>query len=187
MLVLASRRSCLQVIFLLLWLCPLIAYAVEVKHAEMALVGQAFVLSADLDYQLNGKAKAALQSGVPLYWDIKIKVEQQREYLWDKTIAEKTIRFRVQYNALLNVYRVRNENSGNSYSFSTLAAALNLMSTLRNYSIMAVDAIQPDKNYMAAIKIKLDRDALPLPLRPVAYTDSQWYLFSDWYVWPLKK
>jgi hypothetical protein len=38
-----------------------------------------------------------------------------------------------------------------------------------------------------AVKVNFDRDALPLPLRPIAYIDPQWYLSSDWTLWPLKK
>ncbi|MEY3760764.1 MAG: hypothetical protein RIR39_2255, partial [Pseudomonadota bacterium] len=37
------------------------------------------------------------------------------------------------------------------------------------------------------VKVSFDRDALPLPLRPIAYIDPQWYLSSDWTLWPLKK
>ena len=41
--------------------------------------------------------------------------------------------------------------------------------------------------YVVAIKVSFDRDALPLPLRPLAYINPQWYLSSEWTLWPLKK
>lgn len=184
---LSNNKLSLGMPALLLWLLPSAAMAVEVKHAELVPVNGKYLFSADLDYQLSDRAVAALQSGVPLFWDIKVLVSQYRSYLWNKEIAGRDIRFRIQYKALLNLFQVRNESSSNTYSFSTLGAALNLMSTLRNIYVVDAAALADDENYFAAVKVKLDRDALPLPLRPAAYTNSQWYLASDWYEWPLKK
>ena len=36
-------------------------------------------------------------------------------------------------------------------------------------------------------KLQFDGDLLPLPLRPLAYIDKQWFLSSDWTLWSLKK
>lgn len=173
------------------WLMPALSYAesfgIEVKNAEIASQGNSYVLSADIDYQLSARAKEALQNGVPLFWDIHIKTLQHRNYFWDKTLVNTGIRYRIQYHALLNMYRVRNEGSGELYNFSTLSAALELMSTLRDFRVMDKTVSMPGERYAVGIKVTLDRDALPLPLRPIAYTNPQWYLSSDWTLWPLTK
>jgi hypothetical protein len=172
-------------------LLPVLSYAdafgVEVKNAEMTLQGNSYVVSADIDYQLSTRAMEALQNGVPLYWDIHIKVQQHRDYVWDKTLVNTGIRYRIQYHALLNMYRVRNEGSGELYNFSTLSSALDLMSTIHNFHLMDKPVDTSKERYAVGIKVTLDRDALPLPLRPVAYTNPQWYLSSDWTLWPLTK
>ena len=162
-------------------------FGVEVKNAEIRLRGDSYVLSADIDYQLSARAKEALQSGVPLYWDIHIKTLQHRDYFWDSILVSAAIRYRIQYHALLNMYRVRNEGSGELYNFSTLSAALDSMATLRDFRVLDKTLYVPGKHYAVGIKVTLDRDALPLPLRPVAYTNPQWYLSSDWTLWPLTK
>ncbi|MDO9049832.1 MAG: DUF4390 domain-containing protein [Methylobacter sp.] len=162
-------------------------FGVEVKNAEITLQGNSYVLSADIDYQLSARAKEALQNGVPLYWDVHIKTLQHRDYFWDKTLVSTGIRYRIQYHALLNMYRVRNEGSGELYNFSTLSAALGLMSMIRDFRVMDKAVSAPGERYAVGIKVTLDRDALPLPLRPVAYTNPQWYLSSDWTLWPLTK
>jgi hypothetical protein len=191
----------------LLWLLPILSYAdtpvlstverpalsaaeefgVKVKNAEIALQGDSYLLSADIDYRLSVRAKEALQHGVPLYWDIHIKTLQHRDYFWDSTLSNASIRYRIQYHALLNMYRIRNEGSRELYNFSTLSAALGLMSTIRDFRVMDKMFYVPGKRYTVGIKVTLDRDALPLPLRPVAYANPQWYLSSDWTLWPLTK
>ena len=175
----------------LLWLFPFSGYADEftaqVKQAEITLQGDSYVLSADIVYQLSEKAKDALQNGVPLFWDLQVKVQQQRDVLWNKTLVDTAIRYRIQYHALLNMYRVRNEGNGEIYNFSTLSAALDLMSTVRDFRVIEKAELVPEKQYLFAVKVNFDRDALPLPLRPIAFIDPQWYLSSDWTLWPLKK
>jgi hypothetical protein len=174
-----------------LWLLPFSGYAgefvAEVKQAEITLQGDSYVLSADIVYQLSEKAKDALQNGVPLFWNIQVKMLQYRDVLWNKTLVETAIRYRIQYHALLNMYRVRNEGNGEVYNFSTLSAALDLMSTIRDFRVLEKAGLAPEKQYLCAVKVNFDRDALPLPLRPIAYIDPQWYLSSDWTLWPLKK
>lgn len=160
--------------------------AVSVKKAELRLQGGSYLLSAEIAYQLSAKAMEALQNGIPLFWDVQIKIQQRRNYLWNKTVAEKKLRFRIQYHALLNMYRIRNENSGEIFNFSTLSAALDLMSSIRGVPILYRAEIDPEKHYLAGIKVKFDHEFLPLPLRPISYLNPQWYLSSDWYVWSLK-
>ncbi|UOA09175.1 DUF4390 domain-containing protein [Methylobacter sp. S3L5C] len=172
-------------------LLPFLSYAneftAEVKQAEITLEGNSYVLSADIVYQLSEKAKEALQNGVPLFWDIQVKMLQHRDIVWDKTLVDTTLRYRLQYHALLNMYRVRNEGSGEVYNFSMLSAALDLMSAVRDFHVMDKAMLIPQKQYLCAMKISFDRDALPLPLRTITYIDRQWYLSSEWTLWPLKK
>ena len=145
------------------------------------------MLFADIVYQLSEKAKDALQNGVPLFWELRIKVQQERGVLWNKTLVNTAIRYRLQYHALLNMYRVRNEGSGAVYNFSTLPAALDLMSAVRNFPLINKSELIFENQYLCAVKVNFDRNALPLPLRPMAYIDPQWYLSSDWTLWPLKR
>lgn len=176
---------------LLLLLMPVSVYpsntGVTVKNADTSLLGEHYVLAADINYQLSDKATEALRNGVPLFWTYQFKVQEQRNYFWNGTLVEKSFRYRIQYHALLKMYRVINESNGAVDNFSTLQAALDLLSTLRDYRLIEKAKISDKETYIAGMKITFERDALPLPLRPIAYTNLQWYLSSDWYIWPLKK
>jgi len=177
--------------FALAWLLPFSAYAedpiTEVIDAEITLFNDHYVISADMNYQLSKRATAALQSGVPLFWSIQIQLLQHRPILWDKTLFNKEINYRLQYQALLNVYNLQNLTSGETYNFSTLYAALNLMSTIRDIPLIEKSKMSVKEDYLCAVKIKFNGNLLPLPLRPLALIDKQWYLSSKWTLWPLKK
>jgi len=162
-------------------------FAAQVKQVQITLQGESYIMSAEFVYQLSEKAKEAMKNGVPLFWDIQVKLLQHREVFWDKTLIDTAIRYRIQYHALLNMYRVRNEGDGEVYNFSTLSSALGLMSAIHDFPLIEKNELVPEKNYLCAVKVSFDREALPLPLRPIAYIDPQWYLSSDWTLWPLKK
>ncbi len=178
-------------LWLLAGLSPLLAqaenYSAEVKTADITVQNGWYVLSADIDYRLSPKALDALQNGVPLFWAVRIKIRQPRDFFWDNTLVETALRYRLQYHALLNMYRVRNENNDAVHNFSTLSAALDAMSRLRDLPLINKDAVASENAAVAKVKVYFDRDALPLPLRPVAYINQQWYLSSSWTTWPLKR
>lgn len=184
-----SRLCCF--VGLILWLLSATLYAAtvsDIKDAQLSLQDNNYMLSAEINYHISTKALSALQNGVPLFWIVQIELQQQREFLWDKTLVEKTIPYRLQYHALLNMYRVKNQSTGEVYNFSTLAAALNLMSILRDFPLINRNKIDlTTDHYRAAIRVVFDRNALPLPLRPIAYLNPQWYLSSDWTLCPLTK
>lgn len=158
----------------------------EVRSIDFAQRNDNYYLSADIHYQLTETAREALQKGIPLYWDVLINVIRERNWIWDQTLVEFKIRYRIQYHALLNNYRVTNITTSDSNSFATLPAALTGMSAIRNIAVLGKDDIVEGEKYQVRIKSRFDREALPLPLRPASYVNPQWYLSSDWFLWPVK-
>jgi hypothetical protein len=79
------------------------------------------------------------------------------------------------------------EKNGDSYNFSSLSSALNLMASVEKLPLLEQSSINPEKQYFVQIKADFEIEALPLPLQTIAYINPQWYLSSDWTTWPLKK
>ncbi|MFZ2727627.1 MAG: DUF4390 domain-containing protein [Methylococcaceae bacterium] len=161
----------------------------QIKTISTTIENKQYTLSADLNYALSAEVKDALQNGVPLFWQVQIKIQQARplSLLWHKTLREFDLRYRLQYHVLLNMYRVNNETTGEVANFSTLPAALDLMATLRHIPLIAIEKVAANRPSFIALKINFDRNALPLPLRQTTYLDTQWYLSSDWTQWQLSE
>ena len=160
-------------------------YAAEVKHAETSLQQGKYILAADLEYHLSPQANEALQNGVPLFWQIKIKLQQKHDVWFNKTFSTSVLRYRLQYHALLNMYRVKNENTEETRNFSTLTAALNVMATLRDFPLTLKENLLPNAHYLVAIKVFFEDEELPLPLQTQMIANPQWQLSSDWTQWNL--
>jgi hypothetical protein len=193
------RLSSLRIFSMMLfYFYATIVSATEIKQVQVDLHDHYYQLSADIDYQLTSQAKEALENGVPLFWNLHIKVLQQRDYWWAKKLLDIKVRYRLQYHALLNMYRVvivladnpllsSEQMRTTSYNFSTLSAALDLMASLHKLPLLETGIIKADKQYVIEMKADFDRGALPLPLQSIAYVNPQWYLSSDWTLWALKK
>ncbi len=160
-------------------------FKAEVKHAETNVQHGEYVLVADLDYHLSPQAQEALENGVPLFWRIEVKLQKQRDYFWNKTELKQILRYRLHYHALLNMYRVRNENTGAVNSFSTLSAALNNMGTIRDFLLISTKNLTSQTLYAVAIKVYFEDGELPLPLQTQVIANPQWQLSSEWTLWNL--
>lgn len=159
------------------------AFSVRDVHTDVDR--QVYHLDADIDYTLTVDALDALQNGVPLSLKVFIEVYKHRNWWWDKRVASLVQRYRLRYHALAEKYLVQNLNSGAQETYSSLAAALRALGTIRDLPVIDQNLLDPDAAYWGRLRVELDIESLPAPLRPLAYLSSQWRLGSEWYEWSL--
>ena len=140
-------------------------------------------INAEISYHLSKETTDALDHGIPLEFNIEIRIKRNRNWLWDKTIISKTITYRVEFQPLSGQYLVTELYSGDINQFHGLEDVLEFMGILKDYPVIGVDMLSPEYNYVAQIKSHLNIQALPAPLRPLAYLSSQWHLASSWRSW----
>jgi hypothetical protein len=157
-------------------------FSTTIKTASLEKHKDWYQLNAEVVYNLSPTAIEAIQSSLVLVWILNIKLTENRP-IWDKTIFHKKYRYKIRYHALLSSYSISDENS--SRYFNSLTTALADLSHLRNLNIINSVDIKKNSTYHVAIHLKFDKEALPLPLRALAYLDSNWDLSSDWYLWTL--
>lgn len=162
------------------------ADAFTIEHAYTSLENHVYHLSASIDYSFTHDALEALDNGVPLTLQLDIEVLRPRWWWWDKDVASLEQRYQLQYHALTKKYIVINLNSGAQHSYTTLPSALSALGNIENLPILDDNLLAPGKSYRARMRVRLDIEALPAPLRPLAYISSQWRLDSEWYTWSLQ-
>ena len=182
-------RYCLATCFFLLYSTWVYSaeYGFNIDRASLEQQGNDYVLNADINYRFSPKAKEALANGVPLTLAVSVKVDRLRKYIWNRTILDAALLFRLRYHALADMYQIINESSGVQRSFVSLDAAIEALGTLRSIPVLAAHRVKPQYRHTASVKTQLDIESLPLPLRPIAYISPQWYLSSEWLVWSLEK
>jgi len=144
-----------------------------------------YLLDANIDYRLSPDVLEALNNGVPITLQVDIEIQRKRNWWLDDDVATLQQRYQLQYHALSHQYLLSNINSGAFYSFHTLDSALNALGSLHGFPLLDKQLVKPGEEYEVLLHAKLDIEALPSPLRPLAYITPAWRLNSDWYTWSL--
>jgi len=154
----------------------------SIRFAETTLVDKVYHLDATLNFELTEATIEALQNGVVLTFVLTIDVEKELWYMWDSNIANLKQRYQLKYYALSDQYAIKYVNTGIQEVFPTLDAALTKMGNLTDFPLLDAHLVDADSTYLVYLYAYLDIEALPAPLRPVAYFSSAWHLSSNKYV-----
>src|ERR1700688_4513993 len=158
----------------------------EVRSADLELKDGVYHLNARIDLPAGDAVRRGLAEGVPLSVELDIDIERVRQLLPNSRVAELTQRYHLQYNAVSARYILRNDNSGQQESLSTLDAAIEHLSEVRDLPALDKALTSADRRYEASVRAKLDYGAVPFTLRVVMFWVNDWHRESDWYTWTLQ-
>jgi len=158
-----------------------------IQSASLQKENNGWHLNAAIDYQLPEAAIEALNNGVPLTISIQFKLKKIRPWLWSKTIFRKSLNLQLRYLSLAKLYQVTDISQEQQYNFASFQAAIDHIGSPTFSTLRIPASVKDEDQYIGAIKSQLEIEALPLPLRPIAYITPQWHLSSGWFEWPLTK
>ncbi|EIJ41652.1 hypothetical protein BegalDRAFT_0740 [Beggiatoa alba B18LD] len=153
-----------------------------IKHANTFLKNDVYHLNAQLNNKLTPEVIEALNSGVAITLELAIDVRRVRSFWWDNQIASLRQRYQLRYYPLNQQYVVLYLNTGIQETFLTLNAALSSLGNLKDFPLLDKTLIQEENHYQVYLQLRLDIEALPAPLRPIAYFSSGWLLDSEWFI-----
>jgi hypothetical protein len=159
----------------------------DVRSAASTMVAGVHELEARLQLILSAEALDALNSGVPLTIELNLEVIRVRGFWVDDVEAGLTVTYELEYRPLSQRYIVRNLNSGDQNSFSTLYSALNNLGRIQGLPVIDDALLVPDRAYRMRLRALLSTRQYPAPLRILFFWRSQWHLRSDWYEWTLER
>lgn len=162
-------------------------YGFEVTDAKIFRSENGYDLNAGITYDFSPRAIEALNNGVPLTVVVEVRVHRYRRFVWNKTLVKRKFIYRLTYHALPRRFRLYDQNQDRYRNFVNMRAALQALGKIRETELMKHGDIEPGNVYTAELKTYLDIEALPLPLRSIAYVIPQWYMSSTWYKWPLEE
>src|SRR6202790_1498556 len=158
----------------------------EVRSAALELKDGVYHLNARTDLPVGDAVRRGLAEGVPLSVELDLNIERVRQLLPNSKVAELTQRYHLQYNAVSARYVLRNDNSGQQESLSTVDAAIEHLSEIRGLPALDKALISADRRYEASVRAKVDYGSVPFSLRVVMFWVNDWHRDSDWYTWTLQ-
>lgn len=169
------------------WMLGLaLAAGAEFRIAEIQpkLIGDSLQFAGTLDLAFTPKVEEALAKGIELTLVIDVKLNRVRRFWWGQNLGRWALRRSIRFHALAGQYLVSDpgESADNWESFTVLADALKYLGALNELKLTLPEA-PPAGDYSVDLRVGLDIEALPTPLRPVAYTSLSWRLNSGWTTW----
>ncbi len=171
---------------MLVLIAGLAAEGFTVTEVNTRLVEGTYVLDAQVDYQFSERALEALDNGVPLTLQVHVQVRPQDDWIWDNSLVDQRLRYRIRYKPLSERYLVSRLPGENGRTYVTREAAVAALGEIKGLQLLDQSRLEPDVTYEVQIRASLDIEELPLPLRPMAYLYPSWKQSSEWTKWPLQ-
>jgi len=156
---------------------------IEVRSAFIEPADRVYQLNATIELDLPEGARHAIRDGVVLTLDVDIVVHRTRRFWVDETVATLEQHYELAYHALSERYLVRNLNSDEQSSFSTLDAAIDSLRVLSNIPILDKSLVLFDARHEVSLRATVDVRTMPDALRFVLFWVDDWRQRSEWYTW----
>lgn len=159
----------------------------EVRSAYVEPVEGIYLLTAQLRFDLPEGARQAVRDGVIFTFDVDLAVHRTRRFWFDASVASLSQHYQIGFHALSERFVVRNSNSGEQTSYSTLDAALESLTSIRNLPVLDAALIDPNEEYEFSLRATLDVRTLPEALKWVLFWRDDWKQRTVWYTWSLSR
>jgi hypothetical protein len=162
----------------------------EIKQSEPIIRDRVLHVNTRLDLSLNSSIDEALSKGIPIDVAIDVKLVRYRWWWTNELITDVTLNRRLQFHALSRQYLVSSLRGDEpAESFGTLDQALAHLGDLSEFSIILTPKkdIRPKARYLLVLRARLDIEALPVVMRPLAYATPAWRQNTGWTEWPVQK
>lgn len=154
---------------------------IPLEFSNMEIKNDIYILDAVFNLVLQQKPLDALHHGVPLEVQILLNLELKRDWLWNKSIYEEKIIYRLNYQPLTENYLIINLTNGLRDSNNNLELMLKKISSISKLGLFNKSILEKNKDYLLRFKIKLNTKSLPVPIRSLLYFYDEWDMQSIWH------
>ena len=133
------------------------------------------------DISINNNLFQAIQKGIPLKFDINIKVTNFKKFWFNEIIFNDKFSFEIKYRNLLKKYQLRNMDGNYKYfsDIEMLKENINLININLGHLVFSEDTL-------IEVGVTLDSNQLPKPLQINRRNDT-WNVSSETYAMKVKE
>lgn len=168
------------------WALLALAAEFTISKASGRLQDGTYLVDATIAYDLSEAALEALENGVPLTVELHVQVRREGAWVWEPDVVDSRLRTQIRFSPLLGTYQVTSIDSGAQRSFASRDRAIAALGEVKDLALVRADVLDPAETYRVEMRVSLDIESLPLPLRPRAYLSPDWNLSSEWSRWRLR-
>ena len=124
----------------------------------------------------------AINNGVSTIFTFFVKLNEVRDWWWDKEIADIKVSHEIKYDSLKKVYILRLSSADNKVVYvKEFEEAKKLMSEIVGLKVTELRNLQRGNRYQISMMAELDKIRLPFYFHYVFFFLSLWDFETDWY------
>jgi len=124
----------------------------------------------------------AIESGIETTFTFFVQINEKRDLIWDKKIADLEVNHSIKYDSLKKTYSVRfSEDNNREVTARTFEEAKKLMAEIVALKVVPMHQLKKGKRYQLQMMAQLDKIRLPFYLHYVFFFLSLWDFETDWY------
>ena len=131
-----------------------------------------YYLDTSSELTLTKESYKALRQGISFEIHTDFQLLKKRKLLWDKIILRKKLIYKLEHKPLTENFLVTNMNTGIVNYYKNLDSAIKAICNISKMKLFSKSELLKNIKYLARIRLYLDIDSLPSPLRPRAYFSS---------------
>ena len=158
----------------------LFAEGIKLTELDYKVSNKVLMAAAKAELKFNSDVLAAVQSGIPLYFDLHIKVMQPRLYIWNKERYRVKYTFSFRKHALSNQFVITNLVTGRRGVYRTIELAIDNLGEVDYLAVLDVKELSKTSVLFMEMLFELDIESLPAPMIPMAYISRSWHISSSW-------
>lgn len=156
-----------------------------VESADGRIDTERFFVDARFDVRLDADVLEALENGVALEFELEGELLRPRRLWWDARVAKATRRLQLMRHTLAGGYTLTESGRTQHLTFKNVEEALAALGDVRDFLVGDAGDAPDTRRFRARVRLRLNIEALPAPLRPIAYISPGWHLSSGWHEWQL--
>ena len=186
-----KKNKLIAVSLQLMVLCALVKCAnadgIVVQSVKLEQNEATFSLNATFHIDLSPIIQEALHKGVSLPFVLDFNVIRQRWNIWDQTVVETSLPYRLAFSALTRQYQIKDKLRGRDANFDTLERALTAAGVITDLVVFNAEQIKPEVEYEAQVRLRLEAGGLPSALQLEALESDKWEVSSPWFRWVMER
>ena len=157
-----------------------IVHADEIKFKKITLApsDKAWLLSAEINFELSSALEQLVKKGVTLHFVTEFQLTKGRWYWFDEKVVDIQRTSKISYQALTDQNRVTLASV--TLTAANLKQAMGAVSSIDDWAVIEQSMVNPNQTYVAAIRMKLDTNQLAKPFQVNAINSKAWNLQSEW-------
>lgn len=161
-------------------------FAISSVYVKPGAKDDTYKIGIESVIQMSPDQVTVLENGIPMTFSYTFVVQEKLGFIWwqadDNALSH--YNYTISYNALTQQYVVNTHRNQRYQNFPTLSLALSYIAEPKNV-VLKVNNRHQNREYRAGVRLKLDINELPTPLRIPAYLSKDWNLDTGWKYWGL--